>query len=94
VIQKDNFKDLPKFIDLCKQFGFTGGVSPLFDWGTWNRTEVLAPDVYTIKNGTFLDHDVADPGHPDHLEFVKIINDHRSKISFGPYFSKFFNGTR
>ena len=94
VIQKDNFKDLPKFIDLCKQFGFNGGVSPLFDWGTWNRTAVLEPDAYTIKNGTFLDHDVADPIQPEHLKFVKIINNYRTKISFSPYFTKFFHAAR
>lgn len=90
VIQKDNFRDLPMFVDLCERFNFAGGVGPLDDWGTWNRTEGLNPDQYTIQNGTFLDHDVANPSHPDHLEFIQVIKAHRHKISFGPYFLKFF----
>lgn len=94
VIQKDNFRDLPNFIELCRTYNFSGSVSPLFDWGTWNRVPMLEPDQYTIENGTFLDHDVADPEHPAHSEFVEIINNHRHKIAFSPYFSKFFNATR
>lgn len=98
VVQKDNLSDLEKFSDLCIDYGFRGNYSVLFDWGSWNSQSVLQPDAYTIQNGTFLDHNVADPSHPDHSEFVKIINrvkDQRSPyISFQSNFSKFFNATR
>ena len=98
VIQKDNLSDVEAFADLCQSYNFAGHYSALFDWGTWNSRPVLEPDAYTIQNGTFLDHDVADVAHPAHEEFVTIINRVRNKkvplISFQPSFSKFFDATR
>jgi len=94
VVQRDNFRDLYAFRDLCQAYKFTGTIMPLFDWGTWNRNEVLNPDAYTIANGTFVDHNVTNPDHPDHKEFVGVINDLKHTMTFSPYFTKFFDATR
>lgn len=93
VLQKTNFRDLPAFIELCKKYNFTGSIQPLNDWGTWNSKPVLNPDAYTIVNGTYLDHDVANPFHSDHADFIQVLNSARKKdykfINFNPYFNKF-----
>lgn len=98
VIQKNNLDDVMPFVELCNQYGFWGNFSALVDWGTWNSTSVLEPDVYTIKNGTFLDHDVANPNHPDHAKFVTIINDlynaNAPHIIIASFFKKFINVTK
>lgn len=83
VLQKTNFRDLPAFVSLCETFGFTGIIQPLNDWGTWNSSPVSNPDAYTAANGTYLDHNVADIEHPDHADFVRILNSVRqSDIDF------------
>ena len=93
VLQKTNFRDIPAFIELCKTFGFNGNITPLNDWGTWNNGLVPTPDNYTIENGTYIDHDVIDPSHPEHADCLKILKDLREKhypfINIHPYFSKF-----
>lgn len=93
VLQKTNFRDLPAFVDLCQQFNFNGSVMALNDWGTWNSKPVINPDAYTIVNGTYLDHDVADPNHLEHNEFLAVLKHIREKnfnfLNFNPYFDKF-----
>jgi molybdenum cofactor biosynthesis enzyme MoaA len=89
-IQKSNYKDLPNFLDVCKQYSFTANVHQLDDWGTWNSDVVLNPDSWTIKNGTLLDHDVLHKAHPEHNECVAVINSametnkNNNKIMFAP----------
>ena len=73
-VQKNNFKDLFNFLDLCKQYSFKATVHQLDDWGTWNSTVVTNPDEWTIQNGTLLDHDVLCKSHPEYTECVTIIN--------------------
>lgn len=68
VVQKNNFFDIDNFVDLCKKYNFRGSLTHLDDWGTWNRSPVADPDVWTINNGTYLEHNVSDPGHPDYQE--------------------------
>jgi MoaA/NifB/PqqE/SkfB family radical SAM enzyme len=93
VLQKTNFRDLPAFANLCQQFGFGGCVTALNDWGTWNTKPVVNPDAYTIANGTYLDHNVADPKHPEHNEFIQVLRTVREKnfefLIFNPYFDQF-----
>jgi sulfatase maturation enzyme AslB (radical SAM superfamily) len=93
VLQKTNFQDLPAFAELCKRFKFIGIVQPLNDWGTWNSKPVINPDAYTIVNGTYLDHDVANSDHPEHDEFIKVLKTVREKnfefLNFNSYFDKF-----
>lgn len=78
VLQKTNFRDLPAFVNLCEKFNFNGSVQPLNDWGTWNSKPVLDPDTWTIDNGTYLDHDVINPEHPEYTNFVQILNSVRA----------------
>jgi len=93
VVQYTNYRDLPKFIELCRRFNFGGNVTPLSDWGTWNSRSVINPDAYTIANGTYLDHDVANVQHPAHLEFVDILikekSNNHSFIQFSSYFDRY-----
>lgn len=92
VLQKENFRDIPAFLELCKKFNFDGNIMPLNDWGTWNSKPVPTPDAYTILNGTYIDHDVANPSHPEYAECMKMLNESREKkytfLKISPYFSK------
>lgn len=93
VVQKNNFRDLPAFVELCEKFRFSGSITALNDWGTWNSLPVVNPDAWTVINGTYLDHDVANPEHPEHQAFVKVIRDVRHRdldfLVFNPFFEKF-----
>lgn len=95
IIQKSNYKDIGKFSELCNSLGFTGHLQHLVDWGTWNSIAVDNPDPYTIANGTFQDHDVASPAHPEHHEFVQILNNfiktEQKHVTIASYFNKFIN---
>jgi molybdenum cofactor biosynthesis enzyme MoaA len=91
VVQKNNFRDIPAFTGLCQQFQFLGTLQALNDWGTWNSKPVKNPDVYTIQNGTFMDHNVADPSHPEHQDFLEVLQTTRVEniLHISPYFNKF-----
>jgi sulfatase maturation enzyme AslB (radical SAM superfamily) len=93
VVQKNNFQDLPAFVDLCKRFNFRGSVQPLNDWGTWNSRPVQTPDPWTVANGTFLDHNVADSAHPQHDEFLQVLKDlikhDYNFLTINPFFNQF-----
>jgi sulfatase maturation enzyme AslB (radical SAM superfamily) len=92
VVQKTNFKEILEFDRLCTQLNFTGHVQPLNDWGTWNSTPVINPDAYTVTNGTYLDHDVANPMHPEHMEFLTVLQNAREQnksLKISSYFDKF-----
>ena len=93
VVQKTNFREIPAFAELCNQLKFRGILQALNDWGTWNFQPVKNPDAYTIVNGTYLDHDVANPEHLEHLEFVKVLNKARENnykfLNISSYFNKF-----
>lgn len=91
-VQKTNFRDMPAFAELCDRLRFKGVIMPLNDWGTWNNKPVKYPDSYTIANGTYIDHDVANPEHPEHAEFLTVLNnirDQHKKLFINGYFNKF-----
>jgi MoaA/NifB/PqqE/SkfB family radical SAM enzyme len=93
VLQKDNYKDLSAFADLCEYHGFGGEIQPLNDWGTWNHTPVINPDAWTIANGTYLDHNIANVNHPEHQNFIQVLNNFRDKnykcVKVNPLFDNF-----
>jgi sulfatase maturation enzyme AslB (radical SAM superfamily) len=92
VVQKTNFREIPAFAKLCDQLKFPGTIQPLNDWGTWNSAPVKNPDAYTLANGTYLDHNVANLAHPEHLEFLTVIHDaykQHKNLNISPYFDKF-----
>ena len=91
-VQKTNFRDIPAFDDLCHRLNFSGNLQALSDWGTWNSRPVKNPDAYTIKNGTYIDHDVANPTHPEHTEFLTVMRDvykQNKNLRIPSYFEKF-----
>ena len=91
-VQKTNFREIPAFAELCKQLKFVGTIQALNDWGTWNYAPVKNPDTYTIANGTYLDHDVANPMHPEHSEFLTVLHNAREQnknLHIAHYFDKF-----
>lgn len=95
VVQRDNFRDLPRFVDLCARYKFFGRITALNDWGTWNDSISANPDSWTMINGTYQDHDVINPSHPAHSEFADIINavieSKHSFLDISPIFDKFKN---
>jgi hypothetical protein len=74
-VQKSNYKDLYNFVELCCKYNFAGNIHQLDDWGTWNYDTVQMPDTWTIANGTYLDHNVLVPSHPEHQECLRILTD-------------------
>lgn len=72
-VQKNNFKDLQNFVDLCQHYGFNANIHGLDNWGTWNTNDVLEPDAWTIKNGTFQQHDVLNKEHAQYQECKQLI---------------------
>jgi len=65
VIQIDNFKEIPAFIDFCKEYKMIPSFSLLQDWGTWNN---------------FKEHCVHIPESPYYTEFLKIIKENNIKL--------------
>ena len=74
-VQNNNWHDLPNFVNLCLSYGFSANIHQLDDWGTWNKELVETPDVWTIANGTFLDHDVLSQTHVNHNKCKDLIKE-------------------
>jgi len=64
-VQNSNYNDIFNFIDVCNRYGFNGLLHQLDDWGTWNNDIVKNPDAWTIKHGTFMDHNILTSTHPN-----------------------------
>jgi MoaA/NifB/PqqE/SkfB family radical SAM enzyme len=65
VIQTDNFKEIPAFIDFCKEYLMVPEFSLVQDWGTWHD---------------FKEHCVHLPDSPYYEEFLNIIKDNNIKV--------------
>lgn len=37
IIQKNNFRDIYNFLEMCKKYNATPGITMLEDWGTWHN---------------------------------------------------------
>jgi sulfatase maturation enzyme AslB (radical SAM superfamily) len=72
-VQNNNFQEIPDFVELCQQYGFAAHIHQLDDWGTWNNTVASSPDAWTVKHGTFIDHNVLNPNHKNFAECKNII---------------------
>ena len=73
VTQRDNYLDMQNFCQLCVDSGFSGSITKLEDWGTWNN---------------YAEHDViGNPNHNEHAAaIVYLKNTHtqfKNCISFG-----------
>ena len=52
VVQKNNYKDLPKFVEICKELGIQVNIThKMWNWGTWDEE-------------TFDDMNAYHPDHP------------------------------
>lgn len=61
VVQQQNYKEIPAYIEKARNYGFGVYFSRLLNWDTWNENEFNRHDIFNIN-------------HPDHEEFLSIIN--------------------
>lgn len=59
VVQVDNFKEMPQFVDFCNSYDMIPQFAPLNDWGSWHN---------------FNEHVVHDPESTYYNEFQQIIS--------------------
>lgn len=64
VVQKNNFKDIPNFIDLCEKHNVDGYMSPVTDWGTWSYPDVTK----------FNEHQVFMPNNELYNEWLEVFS--------------------
>ncbi|MBN1958441.1 MAG: SPASM domain-containing protein [Desulfuromonadales bacterium] len=60
VVQANNYREIPAFIDLANQFNATAYFSKLVNWGTFSQLEYRLRAVHI-------------PEHPDHAEFHSLL---------------------
>lgn len=54
VVQKDNYREIPQFVSLCKELGITRfNLQKMWNWGTWDLE-------------TFNDKNIYNPAHPEY----------------------------
>ena len=62
VVQKNNYKDLPQFVEICKELGVHVNItSKMWNWGTWDEK-------------TFDDMNIYHPTHPLYDDLKKYFN--------------------
>jgi molybdenum cofactor biosynthesis enzyme MoaA len=93
VVQKNNFRDIPNFVQLLDKYNFKGQLSNLDNWGTWNYDTVKFPDEWTIKNGTYREHNVLDSRHQSYIECKTVVESvfHNKKLQFHPRLVQLLN---
>jgi len=60
VVQRDNYRELPAFVDLARRYGAAVYFSRLVNWGTFDRAEFIRRAVHL-------------PDHPEHDELLAIL---------------------
>ena len=93
VVQKNNYQDIKNFVDLLNKYQFKGMLFQLDDWGTWNSDNVKYPDQWTIVNGTYPEHNVLNPNHPQYHECRDIVASvqHEPRLSLMPRLQQLLN---
>ena len=70
VVQLDNYKEIPAFVELCDQLGITKvNFQKMWNWGTW-PTEI------------FVQKNIYNPSHPQYKELVEIFKQANREILF------------
>jgi MoaA/NifB/PqqE/SkfB family radical SAM enzyme len=70
VVQLDNFKEIPAFVELCEQLGITTiNFQKMWNWGTWSH------EIFAKKN-------IYSPDHPQYNELVEIFKQSNREILF------------
>ena len=50
VVQKSNYKDLPLFANLCREFGLSMNIQKMWNWDTWDKEVFYDMNVYDSKH--------------------------------------------
>ena len=81
VVQKNNFKDVINFINLCEKFEVDGRITAVEDWATWTASDwddkykILAgPELLKERIKNFKKQQVFMPDNELYNEWVKIYN--------------------
>ncbi|WP_305046665.1 SPASM domain-containing protein [Geoalkalibacter sp.] len=61
VVQRNNFREMPAFVELARSLGFSAYFSQLVNWGTFSREEYRRRAVHIAE-------------HSDHEEFLAILS--------------------
>ena len=61
VVQKNNYKSIPEFIQIAQAHNFDSYTSRVYNWGTFTQQE-------------YNTHNIFDENHPEHQKFLKILN--------------------
>ena len=60
-VQKNNYNSIPEFIQIAQAHGFNSYTSRMYNWGTFT-------------NEQYDSHNIFDTKHPEHKQFLKMIN--------------------
>ncbi|NDB28283.1 radical SAM protein [archaeon] len=60
VVQKNNYKTIPQFINIAKQYNFHSYTSRIVNWGTFTPIE-------------FYNHNIFNKQHPEYQEFIDVV---------------------
>ena len=60
-VQKNNYKSIPEFIQIAQAHNFKSYTSRIYNWGTFD-------------DKTYNFHNIFDSKHPEHVEFLKVLN--------------------
>lgn len=55
VVQKNNYKDLPIFANLCRELGLSMNIQKMWNWGTWDTEIFHDMNVYDTKHYLYKD---------------------------------------
>lgn len=70
VVQRDNYHEIPAFVDLCNQLGIKIiNFQKMWNWGTWSQQE------FEHKN-------IFDPLHPEYLSLVEMFKQANKPVPF------------
>ena len=74
VVQNKNYKEINQFISIAKKYNFYCYLSRIVNWGRGTYTDEQ-----------FKEHNIFDINHPNHQDFIKVINQRfeYEKIDFG-----------
>jgi MoaA/NifB/PqqE/SkfB family radical SAM enzyme len=53
VVQKNNYKDIPEFISICKNFNITPNLQKMWNWGTWDDEIFEEQNIYNVNHSLY-----------------------------------------
>lgn len=55
VVQKNNYQDLPQFVELCKSLQINFNIQKMWNWGTWDDNIFEEMNVYNVDHPLYED---------------------------------------